>query len=146
MPVLGPPPSIRDRVLRARPGPAVGQVVMDLAPLFPQPHNFFTSVGFGLRKQRLGIELAEFDLIHHLERGTPASEDLLRGVGRGLIAACGEDFPTGLPVDQPLLVDLMAFDELIEISATQDTPGHDAGGKTSPGAHEKPSSNRRNPI
>lgn len=120
MPVSGPPLSMQERLLRSRPGAPVWEAGMDLAPLFPQPTCFATSVGFNLRKQRLGRELAEFDLLHRLQRGNPARPELLRAVGRHMIAACGDRFPSAPPAYQPLLVDLLGFENLIEIGAAGD--------------------------
>jgi hypothetical protein len=111
---------MQEKIFCSRPGATVWQAVLDLAPLFPKPTCFATSVGFNLRKQRLGRELAEFDLQHRLQRGSAASPGQMRAVGRHMIAACGDRFPSATPAYQPLLVDIIGFEKLIEISATGD--------------------------
>lgn len=72
-------------------------------------------MGRGLRKHRLVIELAEFDLLHRLRCSRAVVLDELVSVGRLLIDSCEGELPTRLlPLDQPLLVNAQTFDALLE--------------------------------
>ena len=121
MPVSGEPTPFYQTLLAHRSGETVRQAVASLAHLFPRPHNFVTAIGFNLRKQRLGVELAEFDLLHRLRRGRPAAIETLCDVGKAIIPPDAERFPTDpLPVDAPLLVTSKSYYSLIRVSDAAD--------------------------
>jgi hypothetical protein len=87
------------------------QAVKMLAAMLPRPYNYFSAVGRGMRKLRLEKELAEFDLLHRLRRGRPASLEQLVCAGMVLIASCRGRFPTRiLPLEEALLINPDSFD------------------------------------
>lgn len=89
------------------------RAVVQLADMFPRPYNFASSLGFGLRKMRLGNELAEYDFLHRSRLCAPASFEELVCAGRILIEASPDRFPSQvLPLDEPLLVNPDSFDDL----------------------------------
>ena len=84
-----------------------------LTPMFPRPHNAITAMGRGMRRMRLEKELAEYDLLHRLRRGRPASFNELLHAGMVLIHSSRGDFPTArLPLDEEMLVNPTSFDLL----------------------------------
>lgn len=117
MPVIGGPTPYHQKLLLPRPNDTVRQAVLELAHLLPKAYRFVTSVGFGLRKRRLGLELAEFDFLHRLRRGRPASLEQLCRVGDAIIKQRKRSFPAGAPrLDEPLFVNTASFDRLIAIA------------------------------
>lgn len=81
-----------------------------LTLLLPRPHNSNTAMGYGLRKARLGKELAEYDLLHRLRRGRPASQDELACAGTLLLSSCNGFLPTMvLPLDEEPLINAKSF-------------------------------------
>lgn len=116
MPVIGEPTPYYQTLLVHRTNDTVSRAVDHLAGLFPQPYNFPTAYGFALRKQRLGVELAEFDLLHRLRRGRPASFAVLCDVGEAIIKPRADRFPTDpLPIDRRLLVNHKTYHWLIRV-------------------------------
>jgi hypothetical protein len=117
MPVYGEPTPFTETLLIPRPNETVRKAVETLASLFPKPNNYFSSIGFQMRKRRLGVELAEFDFLHRLLRGRPADLDTLCRVGEAIILPGADRFPThSLPLDEPLLVTPKTFSLLIRVS------------------------------
>lgn len=117
MPVYGEPTPFPLTLLMRRPNETVRKAVEHLASLFPKPHNYTSYIGFNFRKRRLGVELAEFDLLHRLRRGRPADFAMLCDVGEAIIMPGADRFPThSLPLDMPLLVNSQSFDWLIRVS------------------------------
>lgn len=118
MPVIGGPIPYHQRLFPPRPNESVRKAVLRLAELFPQPYSFITSVGFGLRKRRLAMELSEFDFLHRVRLGGPADTEQLCRVGEAIIRQRKRIFPAGLPrPDEPLFVNTASFDHLAEIAA-----------------------------
>lgn len=125
MPVTGEPTPFPLTLLRPRPNKAVREAVTRLAQYFPQPYSYITYIGFNLRKRRLAVELAEFDFMHRLHKSKPASvEDLCRA-GEALIEANNGRFPaSGIPLDEPLLVNRASFARLLEGDAENGDQPH----------------------
>lgn len=116
MPVIGEPTPYHQTLLAHRTNDTVAKAVDHLAGLFPKPHNYPTAFGFALRKQRLGVELSEFDLLHRQRRGRSASFANLCDVGKAIIGSKADRFPTDrLPVDQRLLVNHKTYNWLISV-------------------------------
>lgn len=79
--------------------------------MLPQPYNFNSHVGFGLRRMRLENELAEYDLLHRLRCGCAASLEELVRAGSLLITSRKDRFPAQvLPLDEELLINPKSFD------------------------------------
>lgn len=86
------------------------QAIEALTPLLPKPHNWITAMGRGFRKLRLDKELAEYDLLHRLHHGRPATLEELTCAGTLLISSCKDNLPTAvLPLDEELLVNAKSF-------------------------------------
>lgn len=111
------------------------QAVEALTPLLPRPHNYATAMGRGMRKLRLGHELAEYDLLHRLHRGRPASRDELICAGTLLISSCHGTLPAKvLPIDEELLINAKSFallagwveERLASQHANEDSPNQSA--------------------
>lgn len=123
MPVSGEPTPFPITLLIPRPNETVRQAVCELSRHFPKPYNYNSWVGFNFRKRRLGVELAEFDLLHRLRHGSPADCELLCRAGEAIIAPLKNGFPTdSLPLDGPLFVNTTSFDKLMRVIASEREP------------------------
>ena len=117
MPVIGEPTPFHSKLLVPRPNAVVREAIETLATLFPPPRSYITWYAFNMRKRRLGVELAEFDLLHRLRRGRPADLDTLCDVGEAIILPDADRFPAkSLPLDSPLLVNPKSYYCLIRVS------------------------------
>ncbi len=121
MTVIGGPTPFHRTLLTPRPTAVVRQAMERLAVHFPKPHNYPSYMGFNMRKRRLGVELAEFDLLHRQRRKKPADLETLCDVGEAIILPDAGRFPMEtLPLDTPLLVNPKSYYWLIRVSDAAD--------------------------